>query len=85
MLTIKIHSWFIQADTNASLQFRIRLQLEEGINPELVKKYTKLLSCADKFLLNTDLSYNETLFCARYFQSLKNELAGRTVRHLINL
>ena len=87
MFKINLYSWFIQTDTNASLQFLIRLQQEEkkDIDPVLVKKYTKLVLCTDKLVLNVALSWDEVIYCARYFQSMKNELAGRSVRKLVGL
>jgi hypothetical protein len=87
MFKINLYSWFIQTDTNASLQFLIRLQQEakKDIDPVLVKKYTKLVLCTDKLVLNEALSWDEVIYCARYFQSMKNELAGRSVRKLVGL
>ena len=87
MFKIHLYSWFIQIDTNASLQFLIRLQQEEkrDIDPVLVKRYTKLVRCTDKIALNDPLAWDEVIYCARYFQSMKNELAGRTIRKLIGL
>ena len=87
MFTMRLYSYFIQTDTNASLQFLIRLQQEENrdLDPTLIKKYSKLIHCADKLVLNNVLTFQEKIYCARYFQSIKNELAGRTVRKIIGI
>ena len=79
MLRIKFFKLFIQADTNLSLQRQLTDQTRD--NDELLERYTALVKIADKIKYKQSLSSSEAILGARYYRSLKNELAGKTLRY----
>lgn len=79
MLRIKFFKLFIQADTNLSLQRQLTDQARD--NEELLERYTALVKIADKIKYKQSLSSSEAILGARYYRSLKNELAGKTLRY----
>ncbi|MDB2572089.1 hypothetical protein N9X81_00010 [Schleiferiaceae bacterium] len=79
MLRIKFFKLFIQADTNLSLQRQLTDKARD--NDELLERYTALVKIADKIKYKQSLSSSEAILGARYYRSLKNELAGKTLRY----
>lgn len=79
MLRIKFFKLFIQADTNLSLQRQLTDQTRD--NDELLERYTALVKISDKIKYKQSLSSSEAILGARYYRSLKNELAGKTLRY----
>jgi len=79
MLRIQFFKLFIQADTNLSLQRQLTDQTRD--NDELLERYTALVKISDKIKYKQSLSSSEAIFGARYYRSLKNELAGKTLRY----
>ena len=79
MLRIKFFKLFIQADTNLSLQRQLTDKARD--NDELLERYTALVKIADKIKYKQSLSSSEAVLGARYYRSLKNELAGKTLRY----
>ncbi len=79
MLRIQFFKLFIQADTNLSLQRQLTDQTRD--NDELLERYTALVKIADKIKYKQSLSSSEAILGARYYRSLKNELAGKTLRY----
>ena len=79
MLRIKFFKLFIQADTNLSLQRQLTDKARD--NDELLERYTALVKIADKIKFKQSLSSSEAILGARYYRSLKNELAGKTLRY----
>ena len=79
MLRIKFFKLFIQADTNLSLQRQLTDQARD--NDELLERYKALVKIADKIKFKQSLSSSEAILGARYYRSLKNELAGKTLRY----
>jgi hypothetical protein len=79
MLRIQFFKLFIQADTNLSLQRQLTDKARD--NDELLERYTALVKIADKIKYKQSLSSSEAIFGARYYRSLKNELAGKTLRY----
>ncbi|MDA8769616.1 hypothetical protein N9M75_02030 [Schleiferiaceae bacterium] len=79
MLRIKFFKLFIQADTNLSLQRQLTDKARD--NDELLERYTALVKIADKIKYKQYLSSSEAILGARYYRSLKNELAGKTLRY----
>lgn len=79
MLRIQFFKLFIQADTNLSLQRQLTDQTRD--NDELLERYTALVKISDKIKYKQSLSSSEAVLGARYYRSLKNELAGKTLRY----
>ena len=79
MLRIKFFKLFLQADTNLSLQRKLTDQ--EGVDNVLLERYSALVKIADKIKYKQSLSSSEAILGARYYRSLKNELAGKTLRY----
>ncbi|MDB2597201.1 hypothetical protein N9X97_02025 [Schleiferiaceae bacterium] len=79
MLRIQFFKLFIQADTNLSLQRQLTDQTRD--NDELLERYTALVKISDKIKYKQSLSSSEAILGARYYRSLKNELAGKTLRY----
>jgi len=79
MLRIKFFKLFLQADTNLSLQRKLTDQ--EGLDNVLLERYSALVKIADKIKYKQSLSSSEVILGARYYRSLKNELAGKTLRY----
>ena len=79
MLRIKFFKLFIQADTNLSLQRQLTDQARD--NDALLERYTAIVKIADKIKYKQSLSSSEAILGARYYRSLKNELAGKTLRY----
>ena len=79
MLRIKFFKLFLQADTNLSLQRKLTDQ--EGVDNVLLVRYSALVKIADKIKYKQSLSSSEAILGARYYRSLKNELAGKTLRY----
>ena len=79
MLRIQFFKLFIQADTNLSLQRQLTDKARD--NDELLERYTALVKIADKIKYKQSLSSSEAILGARYYRSLKNELAGKTLRY----
>ena len=79
MLRIKLFKLFIQSDTNLSLQRQ--LTDLEGVDNVLLERYSALVKIAYKIKYKQSLSSSEAILGARYYRSLKNELAGKTLRY----
>ena len=79
MLRIQFFKLFIQADTNLSLQRQLTDQARD--NDALLERYTAIVKIADKIKYKQSLSSSEAILGARYYRSLKNELAGKTLRY----
>ena len=79
MFLIKILKIFIQTDTNMSLQRE--LSQAKAVDASRKQTYDAIVNIADKIKFKTALSSKERFLAARYYRTLKNELAGKTMRY----
>lgn len=79
MQLIRIMRFFIQIDTNESLQRKIRVS--KGTDASVTEQYQRIVSIADQIKFKKPLTFNDQITGARYYRTLKNELAGRTLRY----
>ena len=79
MQLIQIMRFFIQIDTNESLQRKIRVSKDK--DPAVTEQYQRIVSIADQIKFKKPLTFNDQITGARYYRTLKNELAGRTLRY----
>ena len=79
MQLIRIMRFFIQIDTNESLQRKIRVS--KDTDPAVTEQYQRIVSIADQIKFKKPLTFNDQITGARYYRTLKNELAGRTLRY----
>ena len=79
MQLIRIMRFFIQIDTNESLQRKINVS--KGKDPTVTEQYQRIVSIADQIKFKKPLTFNDQITGARYYRTLKNELAGRTLRY----
>lgn len=86
MLLIHFFRFFIQQDTKNTLQRRIsnilNKRVKEEINSTLKEQYLLLVDLAEKVKHRKHLlTYSDKLFLARHYNSLQNELTGKSVRY----
>ena len=86
MLLISFLRFFIQQDRSITLQREIsnilNKKVKEEINDSLKERYLLLVDLAEKVKYRKHLlSYSDILFLARHYQSLQNELTGKSVRY----
>ena len=86
MLLIHFFRFFIQQDTKNTLQRRIsnilNKKVEEVINPTLKEQYLLLVDLAEKVKHRKHLlTHSDKLFLARHYNSLQNELNGKSVKY----
>lgn len=85
MFLIFILRIFIQQDRKSSLQERISNIFNQNtsfsLNNALKHEYLNLVFLTQKVKFKQPLSISETLFLAKNYKSLKNELNGESVRH----
>ena len=76
---------FIQQDRKLSLQQRLTNIFNQNtsypLNNALKHQYLELVFLTQKVEFKQSLSISETLFLAKNYKSLKNELNGESVRH----
>ena len=78
MQLIQIMRFFIQIDTNESLQRKIRVS--KDTYPSVTEQYQRIVSIADQIKFKEPLTFSDQITGARYYRTLKNELSGRTLR-----
>lgn len=86
MLLISFLRFFIQQDRSITLQREIsnilNKKVKEEINDSLKERYLLLVDLSEKVKYRKHLlSYSDILFLARHYNSLQNELTGKSVRY----
>ena len=85
MFLIFILRIFIQEDRKRSIQERISNIFNQNtsypLNSALKHEYLDLVFLTQKVKFKQPLSISDTLFLAKNYKSLKNELNGESVRH----
>ena len=79
MQLIRIMRFFIQIDTNESLQRKILVS--KDTDPAVTEQYQRIVSIADQIKFKKPLTFSDQITGARYYRTLKNELSGRTLRY----